>query len=113
LKLVHGALWDQHNEWVIHLKKDDPLNQKRYTLFHEVFHIMARNTMQKGQRVKHKMRGGLFYELLADHFATSVLMPVCWVTEKWDSLQDLDRLAHIFRVPKQVAFIRLRRLSLI
>lgn len=113
LRGIHGALWNEKDEWVIHLKRDDPLNQRRYTLFHEMFHIMGHKTMEMAHVDKAVTKRGVFIEVLADHFATSVLLPAQWVTEKWKSLQDLESVAHIFGVPKQVAFIRLRRLALI
>ena len=39
LKSLYGSLWDLENRWVIQLNCNDPLAIRRYTLFHEVFHI--------------------------------------------------------------------------
>ena len=51
--------------------------------------------------------------LLADYFATCILMPKEWVTEKWVEVMDLDRMAEIFDAPKSAMCIRLKRLGLI
>jgi len=56
---------------------------------------------------------GSFNELLADYFASCILMPREWVKEKWAEVKDLDRMAEIFAVPKSAMCIRLRRLGLI
>ena len=114
LKAYHGGIWRLGEEWVIQLKADDTSARKRFTLFHEAFHILAhchcrttpvfrkRGTLQ-----------GCFNEMLADYFALCVLMPRQWVKEKWAEVNDLERMAEIFVVPKPAMWLRLRQLSLI
>ena len=42
---------------------------------------------------KRGTKEGSFNELLADYFATCILMPKEWVTEKWVEVKDLDRVS--------------------
>ena len=112
LKSYHGAIWRLNDRWVVQLKDDDTSAEKRFTLFHETFHILAHRS---GTPVfkKRRLEQGSFNELLADHFASCILMPREWVKEKWAENKDLDRIAEIFAVPKSVMYMRLRHLGLI
>ena len=114
LKAYHGGIWRLREGWVIQLKDSDTSASQRFTLFHEAFHILAhchcrttpvfrkRGTLQ-----------GCFNEMLADYFAICVLMPREWVKEKWAEVNDLERMAEIFVVPKPAMWLRLRQLNLI
>ena len=62
---------------------------------------------------KRGTKEGSFNELLADYFATCILMPKEWVTEKWVEVEDLDRMAEIFDAPKSAMCVRLKRLGLV
>lgn len=112
LKAYHGAIWRLREGWVIQLKNDDTSATRRFTLFHEAFHILAH---LRATPVFSK-RGGreyIFNETLADAFAAFILMPKQWVKEKWAEVEDLDRMAKTFDVPRSVMCIRLKRLGLI
>jgi hypothetical protein len=112
LKYYHGAIWRLNDRWVVQLKGDDTSSEKRFTMFHETFHILAH---RGGTPVfkKRRLEQGSFNELLADHFASCMLMPREWVKEKWAEIQNLDRMAEIFAVPKSAMYMRLRYLGLI
>jgi len=112
LKVYHGAIWHPKDGWIIQLKADDTSGTKRFTLFHEAFHILAHCKTTPVFR-KRGTKEGSFNELLADYFATCILMPKEWVTKKWAEVKDLDRMAEIFDVPKSAMCIRLKRLGLI
>jgi Zn-dependent peptidase ImmA (M78 family) len=56
---------------------------------------------------------GSFNELVADYFALCTLMPREWVVERWAEVNDLDRMAKIFNVPKSAMCIRLRQMGLV
>jgi len=112
LKAYHGAIWRPKEERIVQLKADDTAGMKRLTLFHETFHILAHC---RGTPV-FKRRGleqGSFNELLADYFATCLLMPREWMREKWAEVKDLDRMAEIFDAPKAAVCVRLRQLGLV
>jgi Zn-dependent peptidase ImmA (M78 family) len=112
LKVYHGAIWSHNDEWVIQIKDNDAFTTKRFTLFHEAFHILAHCRSSPVFRKRGSVVGS-FNELLADYFALCTLMPREWVKEWWARVEDLDRVAEIFAVPKSAMCIRLRQLGLI
>jgi hypothetical protein len=112
LKAYHGAIWHPKAEWIVQLKADDTPAMKRFTLFHEAFHILAHCRCTPVFK-KRGLEQGSFNELLADYFATCLLMPRRWVREKWAEVKDLGGMAEIFDVPKSAVCIRLRQLGLV
>jgi len=112
LKAYHGAIWYLKEGWVIHLNKDDEPGRRRFSLYHEAFHILAHCRVTPVFR-KIGRNHGSFNELLADYFGGCILMPREWVTEKWIEVKDLDRMAEIFDVTKPLMWLRLRELSLV
>ena len=112
LKVYHGAIWHRKDRWLIQLKESDSSAAKRFSLFHEAFHILAhRRTTPVFTKIGNM--AGCFNELLADEFASCMLMPREWVVAKWVKVRDLDSMAEIFDVPKPAMCIRLRWLGLI
>jgi len=112
LKAYHGAIWRPKKEWIVQLKADDTLGMKRFTLFHEAFHILAHCRTTPVFTKRGAIRGS-FNELLADYFATSLLMPRKWIKETWAEVKDLDRIAEIYDAPKAGVCLRLRHLGLV
>jgi hypothetical protein len=112
LKAHHGAIWGLRDRWVIQLKNDDSPFRQRFTLFHEIFHILAHCRATPVFR-KIGVEEGFFNEMLADHFASTILTPAEWVGEKWAEVKDLDQMAEIFEVPKTVMWLKLRTIGLI
>ncbi len=113
LKIYHGAIWHLNDSWIIQLNENDTPARRRFALFHEAFHILAH---RRTTTLVFKKRGytiGSFNELLADYFAACILLPREWVREKWPEVRDLDQIAKIFDVPKQLMWIRLREMDLI
>ena len=41
LKTAHGGLWQLDGKWIVQLNSNDKPTRRRFTLFHEVFHILA------------------------------------------------------------------------
>ena len=112
LKAYHGGVWNLRDKWVIQLKSDDSTAAKRFTVFHEAFHILAHDRATPMFRQRHR-KTGLFNELLANYFAGCILMPRKWVKERWVEVKNLDRMAEIFDVEKSLMWIRLREIGLI
>ena len=112
LKVCSGATWHADDAWVIHLNTHDTPAEKRLTLFHEVFHILSRRAASRVPSQERRNKG-IFCELLADYFSRCVLMPRRWVVEKWAEVEDLDRMAEVFDVPRRAMWVRLRSLNLI
>ena len=111
LKAYHGAIWHPKEGWIIQLRAEDTSATKRFTVFHEAFHILAHCRTSPVFRKRGVVQGS-FNELLADHFALSILMPRHWVKEKWAEVKHLNRMVEIFDVPKPAMCIRLRQLGL-
>ena len=112
LKNYHGAIWRLKESWVIHLNDNDTPAVKRFSLFHEAFHILAHSNATPVFR-KTGVKQGSFNELLADHFAGCLLMPQESVREKWAECHDLDKMAEIFQIPKIIAWFGLHLMGLL
>jgi hypothetical protein len=113
LKANHGAVWQLSDCWLVHLNSNDTPARQRFTLYHEIFHILAHC---KGTPVFKKAghsQGGAFNELLADHFASIILLPTALVKRLWPEVQDIGRMAAVFEVPKPIVWITLKHLRLI
>ena len=106
-----GAIWRLNSGWIIYLNSNDTPGSKRFTLFHEAFHILAHNNAIPVFRKRGAERGA-FNELLAEHFATCLLMPEEWVRGKWAEVRDLKSMAQIFDVPERAMWVRLKWLRL-
>ena len=107
LKAHHGAIWRLEDCWLIHLNKNDASARKRFTLYHEVFHILAHGECSP---VFNKTPNGdiNFNEVLADHFAANILLPRETVAAKWAETKDVSRMAAIFDVPRPIMYMALK-----
>jgi len=111
LKTLHGAVWHLDREWIMQLNARDHRRHRRYTMFHEAFHIAYRiiNPAFKETELSHIS----FNEVLADHFATCLLMRKEWIEECWPRVQGLGGMADIFDVPIRQMRKRLSQLGLL
>jgi hypothetical protein len=113
LKANHGAVWHLSDCWLVHLNSNDTPARQRFTLYHEIFHILAHC---KGTPVFKKAgpgQEGAFNELLADHFASIILAPPESVKKLWPDIEDISQMAAIFEVPKPIIWFSLKQLRLI
>ncbi len=116
LKAHHGAIWRLSDCWIVQLNSNDTVARQRFTLYHEIFHILAHCKATEAAPVFRKASGldrGSFNELLADHFAAIVLMPDKLVEERWSEVKDISQMAVMFNVPKTIVWFSLKHLSLI
>jgi Zn-dependent peptidase ImmA (M78 family) len=112
LHKIHGALWYIGRHWIIQINKNDPPNVQKFTAFHEAFHIIELlNLHRKLDEQKYQRR--YFDEVLADQFASCILMPVDKVRDTWFSAGDLHQIAKVFDVSEPIAAFRLKCLHLI
>jgi len=111
LKALHGVVWLLRRGWIIQLNSRDPRRVRRYSMFHEAFHIACRITYPAFDRAE--ARHTSFNEILADHFATCFLMPKEWVEEYWPRVQDVRAMADRFDVPLSQMRGRLNQLNLL
>lgn len=113
LKVYHGAVWRLSDCWVIHLNSNDIPDRQRFTLYHEIFHILAHCKATPVFRKISDNRQGSFNELLADHFSGNFLVPREWATKIWPEVKDISQMAAIFDVPKSVMYLGLLDMGLI
>ncbi len=112
LTTYHAGVWCLKGSWIVQLNENDPPALRRFSLFHEAFHILAHCKTTPKFRKRGAMQGA-FNELLANYFAGCLLMPREWVKEKWAQVHDIDEMAEIFDVPKSLMWIRLREFGLL
>ena len=109
LKTLHGAVWLTDDAWVIHLNSCEGRPERRFTLFHEAFHILCRNSSPAFRRTS--LARAPFLEAMADHFACCVLMPRELIIREWQNTGDVCRMAVLFDVPLTAMRRRLRQLN--
>jgi len=112
LKKIFGAVWQIQGCWVIQLNSNSTSARQRFTLYHEIFHILAHNFATPAFK-KPFSRKGMFNEILADHFAAISLMPKDLLTAKWKETQDLNKMVDFFSVPTPIIYQALQILNLI
>ena len=113
LKAYHGAVWQLNDRWVIQLNSRDTPARQRFTLYHEIFHILAHGKATPVFKRRAGVREGAFNELLADHFSVCTLLREEWLKTIWPEIKDIGQMAAIFEVPKPVMYLSLRAVGLI
>jgi len=113
LKAYHGAIWRLNDCWVIQLNSNDTPARKRFTRYHEIFHILAHCKATPVFKKASYNQEGSFNELLADHFAVIMLMPEKQVKERWAEVKDINQMATIFDAPESVVWCALKYQSLV
>ena len=113
LKSAHGAVWRIKDGWVIHLNSKDSSARRRFTLYHELFHILTHCNVSPVFKKAPYQREGTFNELLADHFSAVMIMPEEMMRKKWPEVKDISKMAVIFDVPEPAMYCGLKYLRLI
>jgi hypothetical protein len=108
LKAYHGSVWQLHDKWVVQLNTNDSFARQRFTLFHEIFHIMAHSKATPVFKKAGYQREGTFNEMLADHFAAVCLLPEKLVRKTWPGIKDLEKMAAVFEAPKPLTWLALK-----
>lgn len=102
-------------QWRIRVKASDPITRQRFTLVHELKHVLDaplddviyRHLPPGEERRRH-------IEAVCDAFAAAVLMPRSWVKRQWYAgNQEIASLAWLFEVSLQAMHIRLQTIGLI
>ncbi|WP_457028732.1 ImmA/IrrE family metallo-endopeptidase [Kitasatospora sp. P5_F3] len=116
---VSGLTYWEKSRWVVAIRRDDSTTRRRFTLAHELKHIIdhpyvdvlypqtqASDETTKGQAAKQ-------VEAICDHFAACLLMPAAWVRRYWQQgLREVEVLARLFKVSPAAMTIRLGVLGL-
>jgi hypothetical protein len=110
LRSLHGAVWLLENDWVVQLNATDSPQIQRETLFHEAFHITCRTANPAFRRAD--MGYMPFRDVLADHFATCLLMPKKWIKEHASAMTNARKIAETFDVSVPAMKHRLKQLDI-
>jgi hypothetical protein len=110
LKANHGALWRMDDGWLIYLNSESSPARQRFTLYHEIFHILAHSSGDTF--FKHSDDDEVYFnEYLADHFSGALLTPRDIVKERWPEIKNVTRMAKLFDVPAPIMYGKLRALG--
>jgi predicted transcriptional regulator len=107
-----SAHWDGHR-WLIVLNSRDSLVQQRYSLAHELKHVIDHTTRSFLYTGMPGMTAAEQAERAADYFAGCLLMPEAWLRDAW--LAGCERRAQFgrrFGVPATAAEQRLSQIGL-
>ena len=101
--------WDD-GHWIIGVNKNHPHARRRFTLAHEVKHLIDSNR----DKITYAAVTDSQRELIANYFAACYLMPVTWLRKAWtNGLQDPEALAGMFKVSREAMDKRLGYLGFI
>ncbi len=110
-----GATTWSRGQWRVRLNAAEPPTRQRFTLAHELKHIL--DAASEDVIYRHLPAGPArqrFIEAVCDHFAACLLMPRAWVKRLWgEGSQDLGGLAWRFEVSQQAMLIRLQHVGLV
>lgn len=98
MKRYYGCTWSIDQQWVVYINEDLRSDTRRFTAFHEGFHIICGSS---GLAFKDNKNGHeVVSERLADYFAASILMSREMVYRYWPETRSLSKIAGIFSVPE-------------
>lgn len=99
--------WDGER-WVIGVNKSHPHGRRRFTLSHELKHLIDANR----DKITYVGITDEQRELIANYFAACYLMPLPWLRKAWMSgLRDPEALAGLFKVSREAMDKRLAYLG--
>lgn len=104
--------------WVIMLKHDEPMVRQRFSLAHELKHVLDDELIDLAPRGLYPSVGGYSRheraERVCDRFAAALLMPRPLLRADWaDGLQDIAKLAKRYDVSRAAMRVRLSQLGLL
>lgn len=103
-----GSSTYRHGRWIIRLNTAESSARQRFTLAHELKHIIDATNTKAYIRLTNRQ-----IERICDHFAACLLMNKLTVYRLWgDGLRTPEALARAMRVSLTAITVRLRRLGL-
>ena len=104
--------------YIIELAKNEPLNRQKFSLAHEIAHIIL-HKFDKEPLVEYRRPileyanpDQLYKETQANAFAAALLIPKSAAERVWEELDDIDDFAEEFQVSRSAAYNRLNNLGL-
>lgn len=115
---TEGAVARTDHGWLIVLRADDRRVRQRFTLGHELKHILDDDLVNQLPGELYPATGGYSAreraERICDRFAAALLMPRILLRADWaDGLQDIAKLAKRYDVSRKAMGIRLSQLGLL
>ena len=113
---ISGMVINSNEEKSIYINENDSINRQRFTVAHELGHIILHHEANEEsfKEVDFRTNSGFdVRESQANSLAAALLMPRKKANEIWKKLKDVDDFADAFKVSKQAASIRLENLRLI
>lgn len=100
--------------WLILLKRDEPKVRQRFSLAHELKHILDDPFISRLYPALGHQSAYDRAERICDYFAGCLLMPKRWLTRDWCSgRQNIARLAARYHVSQAAMRVRLTQLGLL
>jgi hypothetical protein len=104
--------------WIIVLRATDPMVRQRFTLAHELKHLLDDDLVDQLPGGLYPSTGGYSVhertERICDRFAAALLMPRVLLRADWaDGLQDIAKLARRYHVSRPAMGVRLSQLGLL
>jgi Zn-dependent peptidase ImmA (M78 family) len=97
-------------QWVIGVNKGNPHARRRFTLCHELKHVLDADR----DKITYTALTAEQREAVADYFAACYLMPKLWLRRAWTrGIQDPEALAGLFNVSRPAMEKRLRYLGFV
>lgn len=110
---VSGFSQWSRGRWLIAVNRDDSLVRRRFTLAHELKHVLDHPFIAHAYLDQRGRPDDDFAEKICDYFAACLLIPRPWLKREWTGgLQDQAQLAQRFNVSEMAMAIRLRQLGL-
>lgn len=106
---VSGYLDLQGGKPVVHINPRDSFTRQRFTLFHELGHYI----LGHDHGAPDSSQDCTSYEVMADQFATEMILPSDAVFLYANGDYSLARMAQLFNVSEQAMRIRLERLGIL
>jgi hypothetical protein len=109
-----GALRWSGSTWCIVVNRHDPWGRQRFSLAHELKHLIDHPIRSAIYRDNRHASASLQAERAADYFAACLLMPKVWVKRLFydDGIRDARVLARHFQVSTAAMRYRLDQLAL-
>jgi len=112
---VPGASQWSRGRWVILINKLNTSGRQRFSLAHELKHIVDNPFVHFLYPDRPGMDRQEWVEHVCDHFAVNLLMPRAWIKRAWaqQRLQRPTELARLFDVSLQAMRFRLEQMDLL
>jgi Zn-dependent peptidase ImmA (M78 family) len=113
--IAAGATHWSRGRWLIVVNGAHPLGKQRFSIAHELKHILDNPFIDVLYPAKGDMTSAERAEQVCDYFAACLLMPRLWVKRAWTSgaYTSTKNLAQAFEVSQAAMRVRLQQIGLV